>query len=258
MRWIEQGIYWPRFTIHSWNDDGSASEPWMYPEILPLVRAAMEWRERLLPLLYTLTWRAHAHQEPILRPLFLDFPDESESYEENDEFMLGRDLLVAPIVEPGAVSRSVWLPKTDGGWRHIRTGALVPCGGHKIEAPLGAAPAFLRAGAILPLGPSPSWTDGPLTLRLFAAEDGASDLEIYDDDGESIVDRASPPCLIRFAVTWKPGAPSLHVLKQGERAPRWPEIRFEDASGQPLAVAANGSDRSERYALHGSTTSMPR
>ena len=114
MRWIEQGIYWPRFTIHSWNDDGSASEPWMYPEILPLVRAAMEWRERLVPLLYTLMWRAHAHHEPILRPLFFDFPDEAESYEENDAFMLGRDVLVAPVVEPGAVSRSVWLPKTDG------------------------------------------------------------------------------------------------------------------------------------------------
>ncbi len=70
MRWIEQGIYWPRFTIHSWNDDGSANEPWMYPEILPVVRAAMEWRERLVPLLYTLMWRAHARHEPILRPVF--------------------------------------------------------------------------------------------------------------------------------------------------------------------------------------------
>ena len=78
MRWIEQGIYWPRFTIHSWNDDGGASEPWMYPEILPLVRAAMAWRERLAPLFYTLMWRAHAHHEPILRPLFFDFPNEAE------------------------------------------------------------------------------------------------------------------------------------------------------------------------------------
>jgi alpha-glucosidase len=122
MRWIEQGIYWPRFTIHSWNDDGGASEPWMYPEILPLVRAAMVWRERLAPLFYTLMWRAHAHHEPILRPLFFDFPDEAESYEENDAFMLGRDLLVAPVFEPGAVSRCVWLPKTEGGWYDIRTG----------------------------------------------------------------------------------------------------------------------------------------
>ena len=238
MRWIEQGIYWPRFTIHSWNDDGGASEPWMYPEILPLVRAAMAWRERLVPHFYTLMWRAHAHHEPILRPLFFDFPDEAESYEESDAFMLGRDVLVAPIVEPGAVWRAVWLPNIDGGWYNIRTGALLPCGEHGVEAPLGAAPAFIRAGLILPLGPSPSWADGPLTLRLFPLQDGRSQLEIYDDDDDSLVDH--PPCLIHLAVTWKQGAPSLQISKQGEHVPRWPEIRFEDASGQPVAVPVNG------------------
>jgi alpha-glucosidase len=240
MRWIEQGIYWPRFTIHSWNDDGGASEPWMYPEILPLVRAAMAWRERLAPLLYTLMWRAHTHHEPILRPLFFDFPNEAECYEENDAFMLGRDLLVAPIVEPGAVSRSVWLPKIEGGWYDVRTGALLACGENQVEAPLGAAPVFIRAGSILPLGPSPSWEAGPLTLRFFPLKEGGSQLEVYDDDGESTVDRADPPCLIRIAVSWRGGASSLQIAKQGERAPRWPTIRFEDASGQPLAIAVNG------------------
>lgn len=242
MRWIEQGIYWPRFTIHSWNDDGSANEPWMYPEILPQVRTAMEWRERLVPLLYTLMSRAHAHHEPVLRPLFYDFPDEAESYEENDAFMFGRDVLVAPVVEPGAVSRGLWLPKTEGGWYDVRTGSLLPCGENQVEAPLGAAPAFIRAGSILPLGPSPSWADGPLSLRLFLLREGESRLEIYDDDGESLVDRANPPCLIRLSVTWKEGAPSLHISRQGEHEPRWGEIRFEDKSGQPLTVAVNGNN----------------
>jgi alpha-glucosidase len=249
MRWIEQGVYWPRFTIHSWNDGGSTSEPWMYPEILPLVRAAMAWRERLLPLFYTLMWRAHAHHEPILRPLFFDFPGEAESYEENDSFMLGRDLLVAPVVEEGAVRRSVWLPKTEGGWCDVRTGALSPCGENQVEAPLGAAPVFIRAGSILPLGPSPSWADGALTLRLFPVEEGESRFEIYDDDGESVVDRAHPPCLIHLAVTWKEGAPSLQISKQGKLAPRWPEVRFEDASGRPFPVSANGLNACESATL---------
>ncbi len=259
MRWIEQGIYWPRFSIHSWKDDGSANEPWMFPEILPLVRAAMEWRERLVPLVYTLMWRAHAHHEPVLRPLFFDFPDEAESYLENDAFMLGPDVLVAPVVEPGAVSRRVWLPKVAGGWYDIRTGACLACGERSVDAPLGVAPAFIRAGSILPLGPSLSWEHGPLTLRLFPLENGASQIEIYDDDGEGIVDWANPPCLIKVAVTWKQGAPSSTVAKQGEHEPRWAEIRFENASGQPFAVTGNGSDaQTERYALHGSTTSMPK
>ncbi len=77
LRWIEQGIYWPRLTIHSWNDDGSATEPWMYPEILPSVRAALNWRERLIPLLYTLMWRAHVITNPfcgLCSSIFLSKP----------------------------------------------------------------------------------------------------------------------------------------------------------------------------------------
>ncbi len=154
MRWIEQGIYWPRLTIHSWNDDGSATEPWMYPELLPQVRAALNWRERLIPLLYSLMWRAHAHHEPILRPLFFDFPGAAQSYAEDDSFMVGPDLLVAPVVEQGAATREVWLPEIAGGWHDIRTGEWFSGGArHNVEAPLGAAPAFARAGSILPLGP---------------------------------------------------------------------------------------------------------
>ena len=83
----------------------SASEPWMYPEILPAVRDALNWRERLAPLLYTLLWRAHVHHEPILRPLFYSFPGQAGSYEEHGQFMLGPDLLVAPVLEPGAARR---------------------------------------------------------------------------------------------------------------------------------------------------------
>ncbi len=240
MRWIEQGVYWPRFVIHSWNGDESASEPWMYPELLPMVRAAMEWRERLVPLLYTLTWRAHSRHEPILRPLFFDFPDEAESYEENDAFMLGRDVLVAPVVEQGASRRAVWLPKVDGGWFDIRTGARLPCGENRVDAPPGAAPAFIRAGAILPLGPSPSAAPGPLTLRLFPLEEGRSELQIYDDDGESVVRHDAPPCLICVTAEWSGGAPSLAISRQGPHAPRWPEIVFEDAAGRPIATPPGG------------------
>ena len=242
MRWIEQGVYWPRFTIHSWNDDGSATEPWMYPELLPMVRAAFAWRERLMPLLYTLFWRAHAHHEPILRPLFYDFPAVPEAYDETDSFMVGPDLLVAPVLEPGATRRPVWLPDIAGGWFDVRTGARHGGGQSiEVEAPLGAAPVFIRAGAILPLGPARSWETGPLTFRLFPGGMGAASTTIYDDDGESCIDRRSPPCLIDVKLRWPGDVASLEMRRAGVHMPRWPEFRFEDALGQPMEASVNGS-----------------
>ena len=248
LRWIEQGIYWPRFSIHSWKADGSANEPWMYPEILGPVREALNWRERLVPLLYSLLWRAHTHHEPVLRPLFYDFPAQPASYEENDVFMLGRDLLVAPVVERGAVSRHVWLPEAEGGWYRIGTGEHFPCGDAEVSAPLGAAPAFMRAGAILPLGPSPSWTDGPLTLRLFPLPGGKAEAEIYDDDGESPADRLNPPCLLHFAVEWEGTRPPHPVLlPKGRRHARTTLQRGE------RAAASSPSPLGERLGVRGSS-----
>ncbi|MGA7329936.1 MAG: TIM-barrel domain-containing protein, partial [Rhodomicrobium sp.] len=243
LRWIEQGIYWPRFSIHSWNDDASANEPWMYPEILDAVRAALNWRERLVPLLYTLLWRAHEHHEPILRPLFYDLPEQQESYAEHDEFMLGPDLLVAPVVERGARKRAVWLPQTEGGWYRIATGEHMPPGFAEVDATLGDAPAFMRAGSILPLGPSPSWIDGPITFRLFPLAGGEAQFELFDDDGESPVDRANPPCLLTIKAAGDHRAntpPKVTLARSGSRVARWPEIRFEDAAGQALNIIPQG------------------
>ncbi len=241
MRWIEQGVYWPRFTIHSANSDGSVTEPWMYPELLPQVRAALRWRERLAPLIYSLLWRAYAHHEPVLRPLFYEFPGAPEAYDEEDSFMVGPDLLVAPVLEQGAAHRAPWLPNVHGGWFDLRSGAH-RAGGQRTEteAPLGAAPAFMRAGSVLPLGPVRSWQDGPLTLRLFPLTDGRAVTEIYDDDGEGHVDPLSPPCLLRVEAQWPGGAPELTARRSGSHRPRWREIRLEDAAGQPIEASING------------------
>jgi alpha-glucosidase len=243
LRWVEQGIYWPRFSIHSWNDDGSANEPWMYPEILNAVRAALNWRERLVPLLYTLLWRAHAHHEPLLRPLFYDFPEQAGCYEEHDEFMLGRDILIAPVIECGALMRNVWLPQTEGGWYRIETGEQFSSGEAKVPAPLGAAPAFIRAGSILPLGPSPSWAPGPLTLRLFPLPGGKARFDLFDDDGESLADPANPPCILHIEIEWI-DLNSRHrvtVSKTGSHSPRWTEVRCEGETGRPIKARVNST-----------------
>lgn len=237
MRWIEQGIYWPRFTIHSWNDDASVTEPWTYPELLEKIRDAVAWRERLVPLLYTLAWRAHDRHEPIVRPLFYDFPQDAECYEEDDTFMLGPDLLVAPVVEQGTTERALWLPDVPGGWYDVRSGRAV-AGGRRatVAAPLGAAPVFARAGSILPLGPAPSTAAGPLTLRLFPDAEGRASAQVFDDDGVSVFERLRPPCLLDVAATSTTSAPAISIRQSGPAGHRWTGFAVEDMHGFPLAA----------------------
>jgi alpha-glucosidase len=250
LRWIEQGVFWPRFTIHSWNDDGSANEPWMHPQILPQIRACFELRERLVPLHYDLLWRAHRDHEPILRPLFLDFPEQAQAYEEDDSHLLGKRLLIAPVVDSGLSERSVFLPACTEGWIDIASGAHHRGGGRvTVAAPLGRCPAFILGGSILPLGPAPSWGGGPLSLRLCLAGAEGS-LELYDDDGESVLaQHGVAPCLLKVAVRQVPEGIAVEASWRGSRAPRWTGLRFEDAAGRPLTVSCNGAPAAEEIAM---------
>lgn len=104
VRWVQNGVMHPRFTIHSWNDDHTVNEPWMYPGVTPAIRGAIELRYRLLPYLYTLLWQAHTDDEPMLRPTFLDHEHDAQTFEENDDFLLGATCWWQAWWRPGSAS----------------------------------------------------------------------------------------------------------------------------------------------------------
>jgi alpha-glucosidase len=178
-RFVEFCCLWPRFVMNSWNDDGTTTTPWSHPEVLDEIRAAMALRERLLPYLYTQMWRAAAEDEPVIRPLVMDFADDPQAAGLDDCFLLGPDLLVAPVLEEGARARNVYLPQNPGGWvdfhgrEHFAGGTV-----RTVAAPLGRLPLFVRGGAILPLA------DAGGTIFDAFGQSGASGLW-YDDDGET-------------------------------------------------------------------------
>ncbi|MDN5987853.1 MAG: alpha-glucosidase, partial [Hafniaceae bacterium] len=116
VRWVQNGVMHPRFTIHSWNDDHTVNEPWMYPAVTPAIRDAIVLRYRLLPYFYTLLWQASENDEPMLRPTFLDHENDAATFAETDDFMLGKDLLVASVVEQGQRQREIYLPANESGW----------------------------------------------------------------------------------------------------------------------------------------------
>ena len=143
-RWVGFGVFMPRFSIHSWNDDGSVNEPWMHPDVLDDIRALMALRARLTPYLAQVLKAYRDAFEPVVRPLFHDFPDDPPAWDERPDFMLGAAVLVAPVVTPGARSRSLRLPKGAvwrDGWSQDRFQ-----GGETVErpAPFDRPPFFIR------------------------------------------------------------------------------------------------------------------
>ncbi len=152
VRWVQAGIFMPRFAIHSWNSDGTVNEPWMYPEILPSIRQAIKLRYHLIPYLYSLMQASTATGQPYVTPVLLeDFS--TDALNANFEYLLGDSLLVAPIYEPDARTRWLYLP-TGYHWRDLYTGEWYT-GGQTVEvpAPLDYIPVFARGPELDKLRP---------------------------------------------------------------------------------------------------------
>lgn len=152
VRWVQNMIFQPRFCIHSWNTEGTANEPWMYPDMLPLVREAIQFRYRLIPYLYSLFVEAARTGHPIIRPMVYEFPHDACCHTESFDFMLGPNLLVASVLEAGMRTRSVYLPAGIGWYdfysgRHYEGRQTV-----EVDTPLERIPLFVPDGGIIPMG----------------------------------------------------------------------------------------------------------
>ncbi|MBQ9663704.1 MAG: DUF4968 domain-containing protein [Oscillospiraceae bacterium] len=189
VRWVQNGIFQPRFSIHSANSDNTVTEPWMYRASAPLIREAILLRYRMAPYLYSAEYEASRTGAPIMRPLVYEFQDDEAVYDESFEFLFGRDLLVANVLEPGASTRRVYLP---AGCRWYDWNDHFRCceGGQTVEVPvtLETIPLFVREGAVIPMAGNQlmSMERGHVTdLRLLLAPGSDRSYTLYDDDGVS-------------------------------------------------------------------------
>ncbi|MBV9261778.1 MAG: DUF5110 domain-containing protein, partial [Pseudolabrys sp.] len=197
----------PRFIMNSWKTDGTTTAPWMYPDVLPAVRWAIRLRYRMMPYFYSLYRRAATEGTPILRPTFFDFPDDPKTFDENDDFMVGENLLAAPVVERDARSRELYLPAGPAGWydfydgTHHGAGQIV-----SLDAPLERVPLLAPEGAILPLTETATefsrLHDEPSRLiRLFPHRtEGESHFTLYEDDGATFEYRDGNSAELKFTM----------------------------------------------------------
>ncbi|HEY1011769.1 MAG TPA: glycoside hydrolase family 31 protein [Herpetosiphonaceae bacterium] len=213
-RWMQFGILMPFCRGHS-HTETSPHEPWVFgPRVEAICREYLGLRYQLLPYLYTLFWEASRRGAPILRPLCYEFPDDPATYRLEDQAMLGPAILAAPVYQPGAEEREVYLPA--GAWYDWWSGAV--CLGPAkmmVAAPLERMPLFVRAGSLIPgaqiAQSTVSQSNDYVTLDVYP---GTGAFTLYEDDGASFEHEQGAFCATTYRVE---RAGSALLLSQSAR-----------------------------------------
>ncbi len=243
-RWFQFGAFCPSFRAHGrnwhlklpWGWDGGDGGPFeagqfrinaadpINKQVEPICKKYLELRYKLMPYLYSAVRETHETGLPIMRALWLHHSDDPVAVARADEYLWGRDILVAPVVQQGATSRKVYLPR--GRWIDFWSEAVVE-GGREIDraVDLATMPLFVRAGTVLPMGPVKQYADevvdAPLSLTVYPGADGTSIL--YDDDGKSFDHRRGE--FMKVQMQWRDAAkllilslvPGSRMLPPGNR-----------------------------------------
>jgi alpha-glucosidase len=228
-RWLQSAVFTPFLRTHT-GFGNPEQDPWSYGTRHEAAnRKAIELRYELLPEIYTVMEEASRTGIPAMRPLFLEYPDDPRTWDRDDEFLFGRDLLVAPVLRDGAERRRAYLPK--GAWWEPGRG-LRHEGGRDVTVPvtLDTLPVFVREGAFLFRGPVLQHTaerhGRTLTVQHWPGK-SPSGGELYEDEGDGFAYREG--VLLRRTFSSTPSPKGLVVEARAEGsfrpAPRALELR---------------------------------
>ncbi|KAF2854128.1 glycoside hydrolase family 31 protein [Plenodomus tracheiphilus IPT5] len=241
-RWVQLGCWSPILRLHSDNNPFNTREPWRFnEEARVIVEDTLRFRHRLIPYLYTMNARSASDDEPLIQPMYWDYPESDEAYNVPNQFKFGSELIVAPITQPrdgithlGA--SNVWLPA--GRYVDIFTGIVYNRKGElQVHRPLNFAPVLAPEGAIIPLDGAwrpKSGSPNPETLEVLivVGADGAFTMleddgtgTHVDDGGFSIIDDFGAETAsdnVHFAQTPITFKQSTGVIKIGPTSPSDP------------------------------------
>jgi alpha-glucosidase len=178
LRWFQLSTFHPFFRTHS-AIGTERREPWVFGEPhTSIIRQYLLLRYQLIPYFYTLAWQSHLKGIPIIRPMFWMHPEWSASWDIDDQFYLGDEILIAPVLLQNCESRSVELPP--GDW-YLFWDDTCYTGPSSIQIPvsLDRIPIFIRAGCVLPLEKS-----GELELHIYPKRDSNASGILYSDAGD--------------------------------------------------------------------------
>jgi alpha-glucosidase len=247
-RWMELGAFNPIYRNHAAKGTRNR-EPWVDgPEHEAIRKKYIELRYQLLPYIYTGMQEASQSGIPLMRPMFLEFPNQKDFETTDTEFMFGPDLLVAPKVDEKFEPYDVKFPA--GNWYDFWTGQQVTASTLTVNPPLDAVPLYVRGGSILPEQPIVQTTDevpqGPLQISVYPGPDCRSSL--YQDDGNTLAYQHGEFMRMQFAC--ESGPESLQVkfsTEQSQYKPWWSQVRFVffGIVSRPHEVSMNGNALTE-------------
>ncbi|HMP72249.1 MAG TPA: glycoside hydrolase family 31 protein [Kiritimatiellia bacterium] len=255
-RWIQAGSLHPLFRNHT-DINSAPQEPWVWGDYFAGInRHWIQFRYRMMPYLYSLAAASITNGMPVNAPTAFYFLSDTNTYFLNDnDYMVGRDVLVAPVVEPNVSSREVYLP-FGANWYDWRTGRRY-LGGQTIVVPafLADLPLFVREGTILPMGPVQNFANEftPDVLELLHWPGGDKSFLLIEDDGETtnyqagaqaftLLSSQSTTQQVDFTIhartgSYFPGVRDLHVLIHD-----LPPVFEVYGNGAPLTRVANRDD----------------
>jgi alpha-glucosidase len=187
VRWTQFGAFTPYFRNHS-GLDTVRQEPWSFGEkVENVIKKYIQLRYTWLPHLYTLFHEASKTGVPVMRPLFMEYPSDKNTFNLADQFLIGDNVLIAPILKPSTFHRVVYLP--EGIWYDYWTGKDYQGGNHiMMEAALDTLPIFIKEGAILPHREAVRTAEEPvqkLSLHIYKKQEGICMYKLYEDDGKT-------------------------------------------------------------------------
>ncbi|XP_076130945.1 neutral alpha-glucosidase AB-like isoform X1 [Alosa pseudoharengus] len=191
VRWYQAGAYQPFFRAHA-HLDTPRREPWLFgPENTALIREAVRQRYTLLPYWYQLFYHAHRTGQPVMRPLWVEYPENAATFAIEDEFLLGKDLLVHPVTDEGSRGVTAHLPGEGEVWYDVHTYKKHQ-GNQNLYIPvtMNSIPVFQRGGSIISRKErvrrsSLCMQDDPYTLYVAVNAQGTAEGELYIDDGHT-------------------------------------------------------------------------
>ncbi|HJV77454.1 MAG TPA: TIM-barrel domain-containing protein [Paludibacter sp.] len=213
-RWYQWGTFNPIFRIHGYMTE---TEPWKYGQkVEDNMRKMLNLRYRLLPYIYSEAWQVTKNGSTLMRPMVMDFNGDTAAVKSQYQYMFGKSLLIAPIIEPNVTQWNVYLPKS-AGWYDFWTGKRFNGGQTiKTDAPLDRIPLFVKAGSIIPMGKIIQYAGeksaDTLEIRVYKGANARFDL--YEDEGDNYNYEKGKYATISFR--WNEKAQSLTIGdKQG-------------------------------------------